>query len=220
MQIIEETKTITVRYIECDGMRFYCDQRGYWLGQVNGKCKRLHVYVWEKHNGPIPKGYHIHHIDHNTNNNEIDNLQLMTMSEHLSLHGQDESHKAKARRNLAKYAQPKAAEWHKSKECREWAKENYKVSLAKVHEEKVNKVCEVCGNKYITDGSSKTISRFCSNACKSKWRRDNNLDDIQKTCPVCGKNFYTHKYKGSKTCSRKCGTKLMVYRRNGIHWDS
>ena len=33
--------------------------------------KRLHRVVWEHHNEDIPKGYHIHHVDGNTCNNEI-----------------------------------------------------------------------------------------------------------------------------------------------------
>lgn len=42
----------------------------------------LHRYVWEKHNGPIPDGYDIHHIDWNKLNNDISNLELISHSEH------------------------------------------------------------------------------------------------------------------------------------------
>ena len=38
--------------------------------------KRLHRVVWESHNGQIPKGYDIHHIDSNTHNNDITNKYL------------------------------------------------------------------------------------------------------------------------------------------------
>ena len=34
----------------------------------------------------IPKGWVIHHIDFNHKNNELDNLQLMTISDHMKLH--------------------------------------------------------------------------------------------------------------------------------------
>ena len=76
MEIKEETRT--VRYVEYDGKRFYEDSKGYWLGQeigVDGKPHRirLHTYVWEKHNGPVPEGYDIHHIDHDPSNNDIEN---------------------------------------------------------------------------------------------------------------------------------------------------
>jgi HNH endonuclease len=42
--------------------------------------------IWEKHNGKIPDGYHIHHIDGNHSNNNIDNLRLVTHEEHFWIH--------------------------------------------------------------------------------------------------------------------------------------
>lgn len=46
-----------------------------------------HHYVFCKHHNirKIPKGYCIHHIDRNTLNNDLDNLQLMTIKEHDNL---------------------------------------------------------------------------------------------------------------------------------------
>ena len=41
-----------------------------------------HRYVWEKHKGEIPKNYVIHHIDHNRQNNDISNLELMSKRKH------------------------------------------------------------------------------------------------------------------------------------------
>lgn len=42
----------------------------------------LHRYVWEKNNGPIPPGYHIHHKDGNKLNSEISNLECLSASNH------------------------------------------------------------------------------------------------------------------------------------------
>jgi len=42
--------------------------------------------MWTAWNGPIPKGYEIHHKDENILNDYIDNLQMLTKSEHSSLH--------------------------------------------------------------------------------------------------------------------------------------
>lgn len=52
-------------------------------------CRLLHQYIWEKANGPIPKDHIIHHIDNNPYNNSIDNLKLVTRSEHTLLHPYD-----------------------------------------------------------------------------------------------------------------------------------
>lgn len=45
-----------------------------------------HRWVWEQANGRIPKGYQIHHKDLNSMNDALDNLQLLTNSEHKTLH--------------------------------------------------------------------------------------------------------------------------------------
>jgi len=43
-------------------------------------------YIWEKHNGKIPKGYVIHHIDGNPINDEPSNLKAMLPKDHISMH--------------------------------------------------------------------------------------------------------------------------------------
>lgn len=69
-----------------EGVR-YRFQGGYYQ---RGRCKTghrfLHRHVWELHNGPVPSGYVIHHIDGNTRNNDIANLELTTPQEHASHH--------------------------------------------------------------------------------------------------------------------------------------
>ena len=79
-----ERKTIVV-----DGMKFARDARtGYYLHSKSGGVSgiRLHRYIWEKHNGPIPSGYEIHHIDHDKENNDITNLALLTVEDHRAIH--------------------------------------------------------------------------------------------------------------------------------------
>lgn len=51
----------------------------------------IYKLVWTLFNGPIPKGYCVHHIDHNKLNDRLDNLQLMTLSEHSTHHGKNQS---------------------------------------------------------------------------------------------------------------------------------
>lgn len=57
--------------------RIYIPQNGF---------KSYHRYIWENEYGPIPAGFHIHHIDGNPKNNNIKNLIAMKISEHHRLH--------------------------------------------------------------------------------------------------------------------------------------
>ena len=62
----------------------------------SGKAQYIHRIVWEEWNGPIPPGYVIHHADGNTWNNCLENLVLMTRSEHQRLYrGQHDGHRRK-----------------------------------------------------------------------------------------------------------------------------
>lgn len=48
-----------------------------------------HHLAWEKHSGePVPKGCVIHHKDGNKHNNAFENLELLTIEDHSSLHKQ------------------------------------------------------------------------------------------------------------------------------------
>ena len=42
--------------------------------------------IWERHNGKIPQGFEIHHIDGNRNNNNISNLLCVSLEEHYNIH--------------------------------------------------------------------------------------------------------------------------------------
>ena len=61
--------------------------RGYLMIYVPGRGQvKFHHYVWEQKNGKVPKGYQLHHKDGDRFNNKIENLQLLTSSEHGRLH--------------------------------------------------------------------------------------------------------------------------------------
>lgn len=52
----------------------------------NGSRIPLHHYVWKQAYGEIPSGYHVHHRDGNSLNNNENNLMLMSAQDHLQLH--------------------------------------------------------------------------------------------------------------------------------------
>lgn len=56
------------------------------IGGRNGKMQLAHHTVWESANGTIAQGMIIHHKDHNKQNNDLENLQLVTAAEHRKIH--------------------------------------------------------------------------------------------------------------------------------------
>ena len=184
-----------------DGLKFTRDNKtGYYLNST--LRKRIHRYVWEFYNGDIPKGHHIHHIDGNKSNNDISNLQLLSASEHTRMHAKEMVNKNydKIIKNLEQNVRPKAIEWHKSKEGKDWHKKQYQLTLGKYRGEKVNKICKQCGCDYQVEIKKK--SYFCSNNCKSKFRRDSGIDDVVRVCINCGKDFTVNKYKKTTRCCK------------------
>lgn len=110
--------------------------------------------------------------------------------------------RAQMRANMLNTAIPAAAEWHKTKSGSEWHKQHYQKMKHLLHA-KHKIVCDQCGIEYYAEKG-----RFCSNACKSKWRRNNGLDNVMRKCVVCGSEFVTNKYSDTVTCSRSCGRTL------------
>lgn len=187
-----------------DNYKFKKDKnKGYYLSSklINGKRKRLHVYVWEYFNGFVEQGYQIHHKDHNKDNNEIENLIALRKEDHQKLHKEEmtEETKEKLRDNMHEKALPKAIEWHKSEAGRAWHKENYEKHKDSIHKT-AEYVCEVCGKKFTTSKNSRTC--FCSNNCKSAYRRKSGVDNIETECKYCKGKFFTNKYSPAKYCEK------------------
>ena len=190
-------------YLTFDGQYFSLDKRsGYW--QHTTTRERMHRYVWKHYCGEIPKGFHIHHIDGNKSNNDISNLMLLTSYAHHKLHQNkltDEQRKKRADhcdniRHLTKA-------WHGSEEGRSWHRKHYEQTKRLLHEVSEYE-CLQCGKLFMGEKGSK----FCSNACKSAYRRKTGVDNVERRCEICGKMFSVDKYSKTKTCSRKCATQL------------
>lgn len=181
--------------------KFYLDKKtGYWISTTLPRI-RAHVWVWKHHNGNIPNGMHIHHIDCNKSNNQIENIQLLTCKEHREKHFSKE----RADKNLIhiESIRPLTKDWHRSEKGLEWHREH---GLKTWHERQPFQVtCRQCGKIEKT----KTYHQgFCSNSCKSSYRRKEGLDDEKRQCPICQTKFKVNKYAKTRTCSRKCGCVL------------
>ena len=192
-------------YIVKDNIYFYKESvSGYYLGNVPipGRKRRypmrLHIYVWQKHNGDVPKGYQVHHIDGNKDNNDISNLELLKSFDHLSLHATNRSEAS--REHMLTHVIPAAAEWHKSEEAKQFHKDHFEQYTRSIWEAPVVKVCQFCGNEYTVMHSCASHSKFCSNKCKAAARRSRNADMLPYKCPSCGKEYLKSKYSKAVLC--------------------
>ncbi len=143
------------------GKRFYKQKFGYWMHRTKSECILAHRWVWENHNGPIPENMDIHHVDGNKDNNEIDNLKILSRSDHRKEHWQDPNLREVCMKQLDA-ARP--LEWLKSEEGRKAVSEKGK-EVWKNRQLHII-VCQHCG----LEKEFKKWARFCSKACYMKWR--------------------------------------------------
>lgn len=194
------------RYPDTDNL---ADRRYFRAFPIHGKsCVYLHRVIWEHENGDIPDKHTIHHIDEDTLNNSIDNLECIHQSDHMSMHSKKHLSVPENKKRLSKHLEnirPLASKWHKSEEGRAWHSEHSRKIAESL--QPMPHICEFCGDEYLT--KKLCNSRFCSNACKSAWRRKTGVDIIDRICSVCGETFRINKYFKTETCSRKCSGKLI-----------
>lgn len=85
---------------------------------VERGIEALHREIYKREVGPIPKGWDVHHKDHDTSNNSLSNLECLPKYRHLSHHGKQP--RTEAQRKHWKKVQEAAKAWHGSPEGREW----------------------------------------------------------------------------------------------------
>lgn len=178
---------------------FYCAES---LKRTKALFSRsLHRQMWFDKHGEIPVGYHVHHVDGNAFNNTIENFELIESKWHLTYHAKEKVARDPElyRRNLDK-AREFAKAWHGSPEGIAWHTQNaINTGFGKFDYGKGN--CLSC-NKEFTKKSYQ--SKYCSNACKSAFRRKNNPDKAPFNCLACGKEYITLKYLPARYCSSQC----------------
>lgn len=190
--------------------KFYKDKKtGYWISTDYPRI-RAHRWVWISVHKIIPEGYHIHHINENKSDNRIENLELIHGSRHQSLHGQSLEKRKRAKEMADKY-RPLTKAWHASEEGRTWHK--YHGMKVWKNKKTIKLRCQLCKLIFKTKTYHQT---FCSNKCKSKWRRDSGIDNIKYVCENCEKEFEKNKYAKTKFCSKNCGLKFSWKKRKKL----
>jgi hypothetical protein len=185
---------------------------------IDGDRVALHRQVWEDLHGPIPPGWHIHHIDHNWLNNAPENLEALPGPEHVRRHVleryQDPETRARVAAQLASVRE-EAAAWHRSPEGRAWHSQHGtqmwtpegRARMAKT------KPCEVCGQDFTAYHRD---ARMCSRACYQRAAKaDRRYETLGRSCTFCGAEYLTNRHRPTETCSRSCGARLRHARARG-----
>ncbi len=145
------------------GLRYYLCGRYFQRRGV-----RLHRAVWEAHFGPIPSGFHVHHVNGDRSQNQIENLALMEGRNHVGHHSSKPTEAQSAARRSNQSA---TAEWHRSEEGRAWHASLSRATWRKRDARTV--ACAHCGREYSTRavGLSLYCHRNCRMAALRKRRR-------------------------------------------------
>jgi hypothetical protein len=148
-----------------NGKNYWKDKSSGYYRNAQVKPHSLHRQVWIYHNGEIPKGLVVDHIDRDKDNNQIENLRLVSHSEN----NKNVSEQEKQRRiEWMGKIRPLTKEWHRSEEGREWHRKHGIEAYRRRTPEK--RICAHCGKVYYTTQYSERV-RFCGKNCTMKARR-------------------------------------------------
>lgn len=203
--------------VEYDGLWFANTppNRYYWNKSQEHGTRSLHKYIWEKHNGPTPAGFQIHHVDGDASNNTLGNLTAVDAREHARHHLLERiaSGELDVESSLAK-AREAAKQWHGSDAGREWHSEHGKRSWA--GRELSAHACAHCGRDYeVKRGARKR--GFCSPSCQTAARVKSGVDNETRRCSICAAEFVCNKYTRKKTCSKACWKAAVAESHRRLH---
>lgn len=181
---------------EFQGAVYYLCGRYFQDSSAAGE-QRLHRAVWLAYHRKILAGHHIHHIDGDRSNNQIENLLSLPGDEHNREHGFERREEIAA---MGREHQHRTKEWHASAEGRDWHRKQYQATEAKLRS-RFEAICSCCGGHFMAAESVKNSDvRYCSKACKAHARRKSGVDDVARICAQCGVEFTSNKYSARKKC--------------------
>ena len=101
-------RKISIRKHGIENAKFTWDKSrcvwvAYWYDDNNKRYNTTKAkWLWEKHHGDVPKGYWVTYKDGNSENCELDNLELISRGERMSKALTGHKHSDEAKRNMSK----------------------------------------------------------------------------------------------------------------------
>ena len=193
------------KYIIYKGTK-YTLREGYYKTTV-----ALHRRIWEDNYGEVPPDHHIHHINGDSTDNRLENLECIHKSKHHSMHFSAQRQVAAMQK---KESREKANEWYRS----DYGREKQGAASRKGWNERkpIERACVICNKKFMTKNLNGT--KYCSQVCRSKSQ--SNRESAETQCLVCGKTFvrrvYAQKWREGKTCSQSCKGSLISRTKMGV----
>lgn len=137
-------------FYDWDGERWYFNKRmGYHLTRAGSL---LHRCLWIKHHGPIEDGYEINHINRQRWDNRLENLELLTISEHRRLGALQRTDSSWKDNQTPEAVSKRLSAYWQRREPRDV-------------------ICVQCGQGYKSTGMR---AKYCSRKCRSDAGRDAN----------------------------------------------
>ena len=145
-------------------------RRVYYMATTSPRTY-LHQDIYEDRHGPIPDGFHIHHINHDPLDNRVENLAALSPEAHAVLHGQEAS---RIIRTCAECGEQFSAVRYRAKWCSPACKERNRRRAGtayvrpKVEPMAESRNCEECGAEFI---ARRPWARFCTSLCRGRAGR-------------------------------------------------
>ncbi len=141
--------------------------------------------IWKAAHGPIPDGFHVHHRDENPLNNSPTNLVCISAAEHHAEHAAPGVFPPwlAAVHSQALELAGRVAQIRGRARLAPGARQAGMGSR-----QPVRRSCIQCQDEFESI-TLRENDRFCSNNCKTKWRKASGVDDEDRTCEYCGGVF-------------------------------